>query len=51
MFEHDLRADAQRLSQGKPESTFPDHALDLAADVFLHPVGHLDQPPPGLFEE
>src|SRR5690349_12379407 len=25
--------------------------LDLAADVFLHPVGHLDQPPPGLFEE
>src|ERR1700728_2175907 len=24
---------------------------DLAADVFLHPVGHLDQPPPRLFEE
>jgi hypothetical protein len=24
---------------------------DLAADVFLHPVGHVDQTPPGLFEE
>src|ERR1700744_1519955 len=23
----------------------------LAADVLLHPTGHLDQPPPRLFEE
>src|SRR5712664_2807887 len=26
-------------------------ASNLAGDVLLHPVGHLDQPPPGLLEE
>jgi hypothetical protein len=26
--EHDLRANASRLSRGKPVSTFPDHALN-----------------------
>src|SRR6266404_2250803 len=27
LFEHDLRANASRLSRGKPVPTFPDHAL------------------------
>ncbi len=26
-------------------------ASNLAGGVLLHPVGHLDQPPPGLLEE
>src|ERR1700722_4748431 len=26
-------------------------ALNLAGDVLLHPVGHLDQPPPCLFQK
>src|ERR1700731_3487649 len=26
-------------------------ASNLAGDVLLHPVGHLDQPPPRLFQE
>ena len=30
LFEHDLRANASRLSQGKPLHTFPDHALGPA---------------------
>ena len=30
LFEHDLRANASRLSQGKPVSTFPDHAVGTA---------------------
>jgi hypothetical protein len=29
LFEHDLRANALRLSRGKPVSAFPDHALLL----------------------
>src|SRR5882724_6078734 len=28
LFEHDLRANASRLSRGKPVSTFPDHAVE-----------------------
>jgi hypothetical protein len=33
-FAHDLRANASRLSRGKPVSTFPDYALDSRFDAF-----------------
>jgi hypothetical protein len=34
---HDLRANASRLSQGKPLHTFPDHALDRTG-IRRHPL-------------
>src|ERR1700723_1965100 len=34
LFEHDLRANASRLSREKPVPTFPDHALEPEIDKF-----------------
>src|SRR6478735_1151711 len=38
LFEHDLRANASRLSRGKPVPTFPDHALTSENPNPLYPA-------------
>src|SRR5712672_463994 len=38
LFEHDLRANASRLSRGKPVPTFPDHALGVGFQEVVHLV-------------
>jgi hypothetical protein len=36
LFAHDLRANALRLSRGKPASTLPDHALAARISTFIN---------------